>query len=247
MHAPDRLEAENGTDFEQVLRLALDTPKIRAALRHPDAETDAERLRTRALIAAETIAAEAAAEYSFYLGLRAQAEDSAARRPAHPRDADATTGRGLLSALAVLAPLLSATASAIFLLLGYGLRLVGTQQHLAAALVGTGWITAALAALAALASAAALIVTAVRHRFTPGDPEHHVAAAHQAWRQALLERGLLPFLHQHLPTPALSAAEQSPPRPSAPDPHPDARSRLGYTSPDFTGPDSTGPATPSRN
>ncbi|MFE9724799.1 hypothetical protein ACFYQ5_14715 [Streptomyces sp. NPDC005794] len=252
MHAPDRPEAGSGTDFEQVLRLALDTPQIQAALRHPDAEIDAGRLRTQALIAAEAIKAEADVEYRVYLGLRARAEDSAARDSPRPRDADTTrTGRGLLSALAVLTPLLSATASAIFLLLGYGLRLAGTQQPLAAALVGTGWTTAALAALAALVSAAALIATAVRHRFTPDGPPQHVdpsvAAAHQAWCHALLERGLLPFLHRHLPGPARSTAGQSPPRPSAHDPHPEYRSRVGYTSPDFASPDFTGPATPSRN
>ncbi|MEU1215534.1 hypothetical protein ACFYSH_30090 [Streptomyces sp. NPDC005791] len=251
MHAPDRLEAEHGADFEQVVRRALDTPEIRAALRHRDAETDAERLRTQALIAAEAIAAEAAAEYRYYLGLRARAEESAAHRPARRRDADATTGSGLLSAMAVLTPLLSATAAAVFLLLGYGLRLIGTQRQLAASLVGTGWIAAALAALAALASATALVVTAARHRYTPDDAPHplapSVAAAHQAWRQALLERGLLPFLRERLSGQDRSAADQSPPRRPAAGPLPQDRGPLGWTSPEFASPDFTGPVTRSRN
>ncbi|MER5553721.1 hypothetical protein ABT001_18960 [Streptomyces sp. NPDC002793] len=247
MHAPGRLEAEHRADFEQVLDRALDMPEIRAALRHRDTESDAERLRTQALAAAEAIAAEATAEYRRYLGLRTRAGDQAA----HRRGADDTAGSGLLSAIAVLTLLLSAAAAAIFLLLGYGLRLVGTQQQLGAALVGTGWITAALAALTALASAIALVVTAARHRFTPGRPPHQVtpsvAAAHQAWRQSLLERGILPFLHEQLTGQGNSAAKQSPLRRSAVEPPPEDRGRPGWTSPDFRSPGFTGPATRSRN
>ena len=47
----------------------------------------------------------------------------------------ATVGNGLLAALAVLTPVLSAAAAAIFLLLGYGLQLAGAQQPLAIALI----------------------------------------------------------------------------------------------------------------
>lgn len=118
--------------------------------------------------------------------------------------------------------------------------------------MGIGWLTAALAVLSALIAAAAPIVTTVQHRSAPGGHPHHAPAvieACAAWRQALLERGMLPFLHQqlHLSTPAPAAdadAEPSLPRPSARDPLPEHRTRLGYTSPDFTSPDFTGPAAP---
>ncbi|MFC9651530.1 hypothetical protein [Streptomyces sp. NPDC056937] len=268
MHASDRREAADGADFEQVLRLALDTPEIRESLRRPGVRADAERLRSRALAATETISAAAAPEYAVYLRLRDTTGHSTAHRPDRPQRFqqpqqmdDAKGGRGLLAALAVLAPVLSVMAATIFLLIGYALRLADSQQPLADALVGTGWLTAALAALTALIAAAALVVTAVRHRSAPGGHPHHqapaVIEARAAWRQALLERGMLPFLRQqlHLPAPARAPApapgpaadadaQPSPPRPAARDPLPERRTPLGYTSPDFASPDFTGPAAP---
>lgn len=252
MHTPDRFEAEDRADFDQVLRLALEAPEIREALRRPGVRADAGRLRSQALASIEAISAAAAVEYTVYLRLRAAAGPSAAQRLEHPQMLDDSTGgRGLL---AVLAPVLSATASVILLLLGYGLQLADTQQHLAEALVGTGWITAAVAALAALIAAAALIVTAMRHRSEPGGHPRRdapsIIEAREAWCQALLKRGMLPFLHQqlHLPAPGPDTTTQpSPPRPSAGVPLQQRRTRLGYTSPDFASPDFTGPAAPSRD
>ncbi|MGW3624128.1 hypothetical protein [Streptomyces sp. NPDC000880] len=72
MHAPDHLEAEDRTDFEQVLRLALDTPEIREVLRRPGVQFDAGRLRIQAPAATEAISAAAAAEYTAYFRLRAR-------------------------------------------------------------------------------------------------------------------------------------------------------------------------------
>ncbi|MFJ5684554.1 hypothetical protein [Streptomyces sp. NPDC093099] len=267
MHASDRREAEDRADFEQVLRLALDTPEIRESLRRPGVRADAEHLRSQALAAAGTISAAAAPEYTAYLRLCDATRHPTAHLPDRPHQADASTvdastgGRGLLAALAVLAPVLSVTAAAIFLLIGYALRLADFQQPLADALVGTGWLTAALAALAAVIAAAALVVTAVRHRSAAGGhPRHHTPAvieARAAWRQALLERGMLPFLRRQLhplaqapapapaPDPAPDAdAQPSPPRLPAGDPLPERRTPLGYTSPDFASPDFTGPAAP---
>ncbi|MGW6235756.1 hypothetical protein [Streptomyces sp. NPDC055094] len=272
MHASDRREAEDRADFEQVLRLALDTPEIRESLRRPGARADAEHLRSQALAAAGTISAAAVPEYTAYLRLCDATRHPTAHLPDRPHQADASTvdastvdastgGRGLLAALAVLAPVLSVTAAAIFLLIGYALRLADFQQPLADALVGTGWLTAALAALAAVIAAAALVVTAVRHRSAAGGhPRHHTPAvieARAAWRQALLERGMLPFLRRQLhplaqapapapaPDPAPDAdAQPSPPRLPAAGPLPERRTPLGYTSPDFASPDFTGPAAP---
>ncbi|MFJ5111435.1 hypothetical protein ACIQAD_12445 [Streptomyces sp. NPDC088551] len=272
MHASDRREAEDRADFEQVLRLALDTPEIRESLRRPGVRADAEHLRSQALAAAGTISAAAAPEYTAYLQLCDATRHPTAHLPDRPHQADASTvdasmvdastgGRGLLAALAVLAPVLSVTAAAIFLLIGYALRLADFQQPLADALVGTGWLTAALAALAAVIAAAALVVTAVRHRSAAGGhPRHHTPAvieARAAWRQALLERGMLPFLRRQLhplaqapapapaPDPAPDAdAQPSPPRLPAAGPLPERRTPLGYTSPDFASPDFTGPAAP---
>ena len=115
-------------------------------------------------------------------------------------------------------------------------------------------LTAALAALSAAIAAAALIATAVRHRSVPGDHPHHHAPAvigvRAAWHQALLEHGMLPFLHQQLHLPALAPdadARPSLPRPAPRDPFPERRTRLGYTSPDSASPDFTGPGQGSPN
>ncbi|MYT17108.1 hypothetical protein YWIDRAFT_06706 [Streptomyces sp. SceaMP-e96] len=231
MNEPARLETEDEADFECTLRRALNTPDIRAALQQPTTPVTAERLRARALAAADTIAAEAAAEYAVLVQLRATA-----RTPAPTTGSDG--GRGLLAALAVLTPLLSAPAAAIFLLLGHAFRLAGAQQPVADTLIGAGWIAAAVAALAVLAAAAALLTTAARHRATPHTPQTPaLAQAHQAWQRALLERGLLPFLYCQLQLPASQAL---PPSPSS-----QRRARLGYSSPDYASPDFTGPTSPS--
>ncbi|MGW1927463.1 hypothetical protein ACWCQ0_53595, partial [Streptomyces massasporeus] len=163
------------------------------------------------------------------LRVRPEAAPAPTGRPRQP----ATAGNGLLAALAVLTPVLSAAAAAIFLLLGYGLQLTGTQQHLAVALIRAGWIAGAVAVLAAATAGTALVITAARHRATSRRPQPGAAAlarAHAAWRQALLERGLLPFLHRQLHQPPDPVPQ---PRPAS---SPVQRTRPGYSSPDFTGP-----------
>lgn len=233
MNEPARLDPVDQADFESVLRQALNTPGIRAALQHPARPVTATQLRARALAAAGAIAAEAATEYAALLQLRA-----AARPPAPTTGMNG--GRGLLAALAVLTPLLSASAATIFLLLGHVFLLVGTQESLAEALIGAGWTAAAVAAVAALAAAAALLTTAARHRAASHVPRAQAAAhARKVWQRALLERGLLPFLYRQLELPAPQALPPS----RAPQP----RARPGYSSPDYASPDFTGPAAPSRD
>ncbi|WP_180686811.1 MULTISPECIES: hypothetical protein [Streptomyces] len=232
MNKPGRLEAVDQADFEHTLHAALGAPDIRETLQQPTAQVTAEQLRARALTAADTIAAEAATEYATLLRLRLRtvADPAPTGRPRQP--APATAGNGMLAALAVLTPVLSAAAAAIFLLLGYGLQLAGAQQPLAIALIRTGWAAGAVAVLAAAAAGTALVITAARHRATSRHPQPDTASlaqAHAAWRQALLERGLLPFLRRELhqpPTPALHPAPPPAQRNTSP----------GYSSPDFTGP-----------
>ncbi|MGV4891907.1 hypothetical protein ACSR0Z_36160 [Streptomyces viridosporus] len=133
-----------------------------------------------------------------------------------------------MAALAVLTPVLSTAAAAVFLLLGYGLQLAGAQQPLAIALIRAGRVAGAVVVPAAAAAGTALVITAARHRATARHPQLNTASlaqAHAAWRQALLERGLLPFLRRQLhqpPTPAPPPAQRN--------------TSPGYGSPDFTGP-----------
>ncbi|WNZ10554.1 hypothetical protein [Streptomyces sp. 11x1] len=231
MNEPGRLEAVDRADFEHTLHEALGAPDIREALQQPCSQVTPEQLHARALAAADTVASEASTEYAALLRLRTAPAPARTGRPQQP--AHATVGDGLLAALAVLTPLLSAAAAAIFLLLGYGIQLTGAQRPLAIALIRTGWITGAIAVLAAAAAGTALVITAARHRATSRHPQPDAAAlaqAHATWRRALLERGLLPFLRHQLHQPPAAAPQ---PRPASP---PAQRARPSYSSPDFTGP-----------
>ncbi|MFI6638482.1 hypothetical protein [Streptomyces sp. NPDC050504] len=190
------LEAADRADFDEVLEQALADPDVRAALRRPTSRITEEQLRSGALAAADGIAAAAAAEYAALRRLRAPGArgTGAVRGPG----GSASVGHGLLTALAVLTPVLSAGAAVIFLLLGFALRLTGTRQPLADALVATGWVALAVAVLAAAAAVSALFVAAVRQRAADEPDVHDVQRARAAWREALLERGFLPFLRTRL-------------------------------------------------
>ncbi|CAM5505226.1 Putative transmembrane protein OS=Streptomyces sp. ACT-1 OX=1609288 GN=SACT1_3948 PE=4 SV=1 [Streptomyces griseus subsp. griseus] len=79
--------------------------------------------------------------------------------------------------------------------------------------------------------------------------------AREAWRHALLERGILPFLRDALADPTAGPAARTPHRSphripkvgysrpdfSGPDDGPAAGPRPTFTSPDFTSPDFGGP------
>ncbi|MGY1436776.1 hypothetical protein [Streptomyces reniochalinae] len=150
------------------------------------------------------------------------------------------SGAGLVAMVSVLAPVLAATAAVIFLLLGYSLRLLSPEPAVAGPMRGVGWIFAALAAAGIVLALAGLLLMALRNGAssarTPsggagGDPgggelAQEVALARTAWREALLEHGILPFLRDALADP--DGAEQAPaafvPRPS----------RLGYSHPGFS-------------
>ncbi|UNS97873.1 hypothetical protein MMF93_16375 [Streptomyces tubbatahanensis] len=168
------------------------------------------------------------------------------------------SGAGLVAMVSVLAPVLAATAAVIFLLLGYSLRLLSPEPAVAGPIRGVGWIFAALAAAGIVLALAGLLLMALRNGASSarrssdgaggagGDPggelAQEVALARAAWREALLEHGILPFLRDALADP--DGAEQAPtafvPRPS----------RLGYSHPGFSSrPASEAPAageTPAR-
>ncbi|MGW0737178.1 hypothetical protein [Streptomyces sp. NPDC002851] len=204
------LRPEDRGDFELVLHLALDAADIRDLLPpEPSAPTLAQ-VRSRALAAADEITAAAQSEYRAYL--RARAATAAQPASSEPLTRPPTTwgawcgprpGVALLPALAVLAPLISAAAAAILLLLGYALRLTGAEADLAAPLITAGWISAALAAAGAVIGVTALLLSAQRRRTTDSTTRIRLYTAdaeqaREAWRQALLERGMLPYLRTAL-------------------------------------------------
>ncbi|WKX71547.1 hypothetical protein [Streptomyces sp. XD-27] len=274
MNSAPHLLIEDRPEFERILDEAL-----RTAHRGPDSTAAGrrltnEQLRTMALNASAAISACAAAEYEHFVALRDELRDPA-HRPAvappavaegggagadddgtGPGDpADRTTvpnpsGAGLVAVLTVLAPLLAGTAAAIFLLLGYALRMLHPALSIAQPMVTAGWFFAVLTAAGLLIAAIGLLLTALRNGgATPRGAASRTRAeevdrAREAWRQALLERGVLPFLYEAMAaapppaeTPARSYSPGHHPQPAGRTPH------LGYSRPGFSTEDGDTPTT----
>jgi hypothetical protein len=254
------LSREDRPDFAAVVELALHTITARAGFPDGAAPPGTERLRALALRAADEIAACAAAEYEAYVAARAAAEPDTVRDAA-PDAAGRDGGPGVLATAAVLIPLLAGAAAVIFLLLGYALALGDPEPALAAPLRTAGWFFAVVAGCGVVCAAAGLLVTAVRNgtatrqapvAFREVPPAAARAAA--AWREALLERGVLPFLERALaagapggaavtpapgrlaPTPAATRSAAAAPASRIP--------RLGYSRPEFGTPRPTRTAGP---
>ncbi|MFD6173041.1 hypothetical protein [Streptomyces coeruleorubidus] len=213
MADPPRLHPEDRADFEAVLDLALSTADIHRAVRADPTGRTAAQLRAHALAHADDIAAAAGEPYRAYLAARIAARQDA-RRPL-------ATGT-LLPALAVLTPLVAATSAGALLLLGSLLQVADAPGPLPGSLVAAGWTLALVAAVTGLVGLAALLRSAL------GGRAERVEHARLAWRQALLDRGILPHLLRH---PAVAHTEAgvtpcSPPDTLAPCP---ARARKDRT------------------
>ncbi|MFD8080370.1 hypothetical protein ACFV4F_01540 [Kitasatospora sp. NPDC059722] len=195
MDRPLRLPQQDRADFETVLSRALAGAAVQAALRARGEQAHGvERLRRCARDNAEYVLAAAAPEYERYAGLRADA-DAEARLPV---DAPAPErASGWLGVLAVIVPLVSGAAAGIFLLLGYALGLADDSEVLGGALVGAGWVAAGVALVSALAGGIGLAAAASRSRAAEGGDAGapgELALARDAWRTALAERGMVPYL-----------------------------------------------------
>lgn len=178
-----------------------------------------------------------------------------------------TAGAGLLAMISVLVPLLAGSAAVIFLLLGNLLRVVSPEPSIAAPMRGAGWVFAVLAAAGIVVAMTELWLTAMRNgagalrsradevvaESADGDQgesrlAREVSAARSVWREALLERGIVPFLAGVLAAqPGAGAGAGSDDQgldardnASSPTSEPEAaRShertpRLGYSGPDFS-------------
>jgi hypothetical protein len=183
-------------------------------------------------------------------------------------------GAGLVAMVSVLAPVLAGTAAVIFLLLGYALHLLTPEPSVAGPIRSVGWVFAALAAAGILIAMAGLLLAAKRNgagaprasRADKGaaDPganrlAEEVALARTAWREALMERGVVPFLREALADP--KGPEQAPStfvpresrlgyshpgfssRPSSESPD-QTETRPRFSSPDYSSPDYGGPDNP---
>ncbi|MGW7612187.1 hypothetical protein ACWGKW_34025 [Streptomyces sp. NPDC054766] len=166
----------------------------------------------------------------------------------------------LVSGATVLASVLAGITAAILLLVGYSLKLLDPAPAIAQTLLTTGWVLGAVTAAAVIVGTAGLLLTALRDSSSSlragvgGELSEQVARAKQAWLDALLERGILPFLREVLAGPGSVALGRPAPAPSriphlgygrpgfsSPDGGPAADPRRSFSSPDFTNPDFGGP------
>jgi hypothetical protein len=258
MNTAPHLRLEDRPEFERVLDEALRTARDRPETTAVGRRLTAEQLRAMALGAAAAIAACAAAEYDHFVSLRDEL-----RHPDHAPSAQGAAGgpgesgsggAGLFAMVSVLAPVLAGTAAVIFLLVGHVLRVMTPEPSIAAPMRGAGWAFAALTAASLLAASVGLLVTALRHgagAIRAGGPSgqgalaDEVARARAAWRTALLERGVLPFLREALAEPGggpvVPSASPGVPETSgtpgaAKAPGESRHPRLGYTHPGFSSP-----------
>ncbi|AGS70595.1 hypothetical protein [Streptomyces collinus] len=276
---PQHLLSEDRQEFERILDEALRSAPHRPELAAVGQRLNPEQLRTMALNATALIAAAAATEYQHYVKAREELRQPAPATAPAGRDsvpagpgpdalglaaglgeAAETTGAGAIAVIAVLAPVLAGTAAAIFLLVGYILKMLDPGQAFARTMLTAGWTFGAMAAAAILVAAVALLLTALRNKASdeagaPGAVSEEVARARDAWREALLERGILPFLRDALAQPDTVAVHRTAPQPptgrmprlgydrpgfSSPDDG-SASGRPSFTSPDYTSPDFGGP------
>ncbi|MGW4223954.1 hypothetical protein ACWEG1_10845 [Streptomyces bauhiniae] len=252
---PQHLLSEDRREFERLLDEAL-----RSAPDHPELSgigqrLNPEQLRTMALSATALITAAAAAEYQHYVEAReelrhlAPAAETAVAETA-PAEGESgslglaaalgetaeAAGAGASAMVAVLAPVLAGTAAVIFLLVGYLLRMVAPGRQFGRTMVTVGWVFGAVTAAAILAAGVALLLTALRNSSSAeataqAEAREAVARAREEWRDALLERGILPFLRDALAQPGTPTAQP------LPAPGPSRMPRLGYGRPGFTSPD----------
>ncbi|MBT2895281.1 hypothetical protein [Streptomyces sp. McG3] len=249
MTSAPHLLAEDGPEYERILGDALRHAHERPDLEGVGDRLNTEQLRTMALSATALITAAAATEYEHYVKARGELRRAATAEgidggPATdgPQSTAAGSGAGIGAVITVLTPLLAGSAAVIFLLVGYLLKAVGPSVTLGRSMVAAGWFFAAVAAAAILVAAVGLLVTALRNGATSLAAENEeqelpedVARAREAWRHALLERGILPFLRDALADPTAGPAARTPHR------SPNRIPKVGYSRPDFSGPDD-GPA-----
>ncbi|MEU3569054.1 hypothetical protein AB0E96_11625 [Kitasatospora sp. NPDC036755] len=195
MDGPLRLPQQDRADFETELGRALSAPRVRAALRATGEDArGVERLRRAARDDVGFVLAAAAPEYERYAALRADA-DAVARSP---RDVPARErASGWWGVLGVVVPIIAVTAAVIFLVLGSLLGLVEDLGVLAGALMDAGWVSAGAGAVSLLVGGLGLLGAARSSGAEAGeaaDGAGELRLAREAWRSALVERGLVPYL-----------------------------------------------------
>ncbi|MEU6392484.1 hypothetical protein [Streptomyces sp. NPDC046939] len=268
MNSAPHLLNEDRPEFERILDEALRTAPNRPELAAVGQRLNPEQLRTMALNAAALISTAAATEYEHYTKVRDELRS--APQPVRPLreggtssssesggsslgfaatvgEVAETTGPGVAAVAVVLAPVLAGTAAAIFLLVGYILKMLNPPPDFADTLLSVGWVFGALTAAGILVAAVCLLLTALRNGSTSlhagayGEASEEVRRAREAWGEALLERGILPFLRDAQERTALGGGSLSGGGGST-----GRMPQLGYNRPGFSSPDGGGTATGQR-
>ncbi|MFG2498316.1 hypothetical protein ACGFSB_08905 [Streptomyces sp. NPDC048441] len=282
MNSAPHLLNEDRPEFERILDEALRTAPDRPDLAAVGERLNPEQLRTMALNATALITAAATTEYATYVKIREELRESGSaassiqeRGSEGPAETGSgglglattmgevtaqTSGAGAIAVVAVLAPVLAGAAAAIFLLVGYILKMLNPEPAFADTLITAGWLFGALTAGGILVAAIGLLLAALRNGSTSlqagayGEWNEEVVRAREAWGEALMERGVLPFLREALADPGAAHVARTPstdpsripqlgyhrPGFSSPDGGP-SRPRPSYSSPDFSSPDFGGP------
>ncbi|MFC9005773.1 hypothetical protein [Streptomyces microflavus] len=236
MGRPSPLGDEDRSDYASVLDEVLASAEIQRLLERSGVGVG--QLRIRALASAARTAPAAAPEYQAYAALRRELRgrplDGGPSSLSGPGNQE-RPGAGALALLGVLTPILTAVAGATFLLLGYGLRLAGSLVALADTLVRVGWFSLAVAAASALVTIVALYRTAALQSAPASPPGVDRAAgldrAREAWRTALRDKAIRPFLVQELTEEAVGGTPDRPARFTPP----------AFAGPDFSSPGFSGP------
>ncbi|MGW7431263.1 hypothetical protein ACWGIN_17105 [Streptomyces sp. NPDC054861] len=251
MNVAPHLLTEDRAEYERTLDDALRHAHERPDLAEVGKRLTTAQLRAMALSATALITAAAAPEYDHFVKIREQGRSPGgtsvmgAVLAADGDGASGGPGAGVVAIVTVLAPVLAGTAAVIFLLVGAVLKVLAPTLQFADTLLTAGWFFGAVTAAGLLCAAAGLLVTALRNRATevgaadPGTAEGtELSRAREAWRHALLERGILPFLRAALADPGASRpAPAARPRPVSRIP------KVGYSGPDFSSPGEGGSAT----
>ncbi|WP_158734510.1 hypothetical protein [Streptomyces sp. NRRL F-2747] len=158
-------------------------------------------------------------------------------REATGRETTDERGAGLFAVVVVLGCVFSVAAAALSFVVGLVIEMFSAGSGSGRAMFSAGWLFLAVAMVAAAVCVVGLVVSGLRSQgqATWQDARDHepiedeVARAREAWRNALVERGVVPFLRDALADPTLTAPDISPRAPAR-------TSDLHYTRPDFTSP-----------
>ncbi|MFB7515675.1 hypothetical protein [Streptomyces sp. NPDC056144] len=209
MNVAPYLLTEDRAEYERVLDDALSTAHTRPELAGVGTRLTTAQLRAMAVNATALITTAAASEYAHFIKVREEGRVAVATRvPARQEG----SGAGIVAILTVMVPVLAGSAAVIFLLVGAVLRALAPGLRFGTTLLTAGLVFGTLAAAGLVCAGAGLLLTALRNSptatdTTPAAPEDELARAREAWRQALLERGFVPFFRD-----ALAATEPPAPR-----------------------------------